>query len=326
MKAFFKKIKRNWIYVNEAVQDVYRLKRAVDSRHTVNDACRIACIEGAIIRHYHVIEKGLSMRDFRPRFGVDVVKELCKLLDQWGSIDPDLTNEQVITAYQVICAYQERHIDLGIDIADIIGNFENKLVTNSGKHSHFVGGTKLPLKVDPKMTIDFDRFLKSRSSIRWFIQDRLPNYDVISDAVSSAITTPSVCNRQTWRVHAYSGKLAQKILACQSGNRGFGHQIPMLLVVTSDLCYFTGPTERNQAWVDGGMFAMTLVLALHAKGLGSVCLNWSVNNKRDKDLRLLSKIPDNERVIMIIGVGYPDLEVNVPNSQRKQVREILNIH
>jgi hypothetical protein len=48
-------------------------------------------------------------------------------------------------------------------------------------------------------------------------------------------------------------------LSYQNGNSGFGHTVPALFVITSDMRIFEKSGERNQGWVDGGLFAMALV-------------------------------------------------------------------
>ena len=39
-------------------------------------------LEGRMIANYHVVEKGLSMPDFRPRFGAPTVKKLISLIQE----------------------------------------------------------------------------------------------------------------------------------------------------------------------------------------------------------------------------------------------------
>ena len=46
-----------------------------------------------------------------------------------------------------------------------------------------------------------------------------------------------------------------KILEVQGGNRGFGHLANRLIIITSEVGVFTGVAERNQVYIDGGMYA-----------------------------------------------------------------------
>jgi nitroreductase len=97
-----------------------------------------------------------------------------------------------------------------------------------------------------------------------------------------------------------------------------------VIIVTSDLRYFTGTAERYQGWIDGGMFSMLLLLALHAQGVGAVSLNWSVNNERDRELRNAVAIPEYERVIMLIGCGHPTPEALIPVSARRRADDVVS--
>ena len=48
-----------------------------------------------------------------------------------------------------------------------------------------------------------------------------------------------------------------------AGNTGFDGEVQNYIVVTSDMSAFYDPFERNQVYVDGGIFTMALVEALH---------------------------------------------------------------
>jgi nitroreductase len=288
---------------------------------------RLEHLESEIIRRYHVIEKGLCMSDFRPRFGVDNVRELICCLEQWNRQakcrNTSGENIQVRAGRAALLAYGERHKKHGIDVSDVLP--AEYLRATSSDHSG-LAGTKPLERVSCEDRAAFRRVVDSRVSVRDFEVGQIPLRHLIQDAVEMAARTPSVCNRQTWRVHAFEGQRAQDVLSLQTGNRGFGHTIPLVLIVTSNMLYFTGTIERNQAWIDGGMFSMTLLLSLHAQGLGAVSLNWSVLNERDEALRNLGGIPAHERIIMLIGCGYPKAGAVVPLSLRRPTETFLEWH
>lgn len=278
-----------------------------------------AHLQSDIIRLYHVIEKSLSMPEFRPRPGIDTVKQLHSSLKIWqGPFDT-----QISSAWKVLVAYRNRHLDLGVDISDIIPD-DFKVPAQCDACA--LGGVKSYYAPDQQECQAFLRVMKSRASIRNFDSKRIPEEPVLERSVSAAMSTPSVCNRQTWKVHLYRGAKAQDLLKLQNGNRGFGHTIPALFIITSDLSMFTGTSERYQAWIDGGMFSMSLLLALHAEGLGAVSLNWSVLNRRDQQLRKEANISNQERIIMLIGCGYTSPNLCVPVSTRRSTADVLTWH
>ncbi|RCJ14711.1 nitroreductase [Nostoc sp. ATCC 43529] len=136
--------------------------------------------------------------------------------------------------------------------------------------------------------------------------------------------TPSVCNRQSSKVYVFSSdEDKRKVLSYQSGNRGFGDQASKVLIVVSDLENFTLIGERNQCWIDGGMYAMSLVYALHSLGLATCCLNWSVEHSVDKALKKSTNIKDSESIIMMIAIGHLPEELRVAQSPRKPLQEVL---
>lgn len=284
----------------------------------------LAKLESDIIRRYHVIEKGLSMPEFRPRFGQPIVRQLCDMIDQWEKLHSTAceNNGQIEAAHATLRAYREKHISLGIDVSDILAGFQDLGSAPSQK----AGGVRDYHPSAPEDLKTLNRMLHARVSVRHFDATRTPSRAAVERAVEAAIRSPSVCNRQTWRAHLYEGEGAQRVLGLQNGNRGFGHTVPAVFVVTSDLRYFGSLTERNQSWVDGGMFAMSLLLALHAEGLGAVALNWCVTHERDRELRGIGDIPDHERIIMLIGFGHPAQGCVVPVSQRRPVSTVLNLH
>jgi hypothetical protein len=115
-------------------------------------------------------------------------------------------------------------------------------------------------------------------------------------------------------------------LDLQNGNRGFGHLAETLLVVTSVISTTKDIHERNENHLNGGMFIMTLLNALHFHKIAACSLNWSVSNDKDMKLRQLLEIPENEVVLMVISCGIVPDEFAVASSPRKKAREITTVH
>jgi nitroreductase len=170
---------------------------------------------------------------------------------------------------------------------------------------------------------DPERFFASRHSVRDF-SDAPVEAGAIERAVALAMHTPSVCNRQAWHVYrAARRETIDRVLACQDGNAGFGHKVPCLLVVTADLRAFDTLGERYQHWIDGGMFAMALVMALHSLGLATCCLNWSRGPRDDRALRRAMPLAPHHTVIMMLAVGHPSETLKVCYSARRRPADIL---
>lgn len=168
-------------------------------------------------------------------------------------------------------------------------------------------------------------FFGSRRSVRRYSRGPVPA-STVRRAVQLALRSPSVCNRQAWHVYLLnSSESRQAALHLQNGNSGFGHEIDNLVAVAADLRAFDTSGERNQMWIDGGMFSMSLVWAFHSLGIASCCLNWSVRPSKDKRLRDALAIQPNHSVLMFIAFGYP-LELNeVCRSERRPLDEVLSV-
>ena len=113
-----------------------------------------------------------------------------------------------------------------------------------------------------------------------------------------------MCNRQPWNVRFFRGEDALRALGHQNGNAGFGPDVPVVALVTTDLRLFAHTSERNQAWIEGGLFAMTLVWALHSLGVDSCMLNLSRRSTELDDMRNDLNVDEAEVPIMMIAVGY----------------------
>jgi nitroreductase len=173
---------------------------------------------------------------------------------------------------------------------------------------------------------DLEDFFFSRHSIRQFAPGAVEQ-SLIEHAAYLAQRTPSVCNRQAWRIHVLDDLLMrEKALQLQGGNRGFGAEADKALIVTCQVGHYLKIGERNQAWVDGGMFAMSLVYALHSLGLGTCCLNWGKDRVEDRRAHKILGIPDDEIIIMFMLVGHLPERFAVAASARKDLGEMIVVH
>lgn len=172
---------------------------------------------------------------------------------------------------------------------------------------------------------DFASLARSRHSIRHF-SDAPVDPALIQRAIEIAQKTPSVCNRQSWRVYCVrEPDLKQRVAQLQGGNRGFGEQIDTLLIIASDLHSFFAINERNQAYVDGGLFSMSLMYALHYQGLGTCALNWSADVRKDRRLKKVAGIPDCMNIIMLMAVGQLPDTLRVARSVRRDCQTMVEM-
>lgn len=178
-------------------------------------------------------------------------------------------------------------------------------------------------QIQAAASIDFGQFLRQRHSVRQYAEGTIEPA-AIRRIVENAQQCPSVCNRQACRVYALTDPNdVQTVLTYQAGNSGFHQEISTLFVVTANIGGMNLIGERYQGWIDGGIFAMTLALSIHAEGLGACFLNWSTEPGQDRALRQCLAIPDKELVITMMAAGRLKTEFPVPVSHRKNLDEVL---
>ncbi len=174
----------------------------------------------------------------------------------------------------------------------------------------------------PEDSTDISELFTSRRSVRNFEPGPVDLAGVYR-AIELATYSPSVCNRQPWKVRLFSGDDIIKMLKHQSGNRGFTENIPLLALISVEIGYFIGRRERNQAWIDGGIFASTLVWALQALGFNSCMLNLSITFKTADRLRKDSGMLSSELPIMMMAIGRGAPSHRAARSVRRSLDEIV---
>lgn len=284
-------------------------------------------LSARITMAYHQLEKGLSLASPRPGFGKAAVERLLEsmrlFIIDYGCVAP------ATTAAGVLNKYIEFNTAQGIDMTALKACLKNLLDEGESTPAKYLeGGTVLVnrAEITDKFSTAFKEFFNSRYSVRHFSGAPISAAD-LAEAVTISQKTPSVCNRQAWRVHAYAQKdKMARLLEIQDGNGGFGDQLSLLLIVTCDLTCFIDAGERYQAWIDGGMFSMSLCLAFHSLGLGTCCLNWSKERGDDIALRAVAGIDGTEQIIMMIGVGTLPETFHVAYSARRALDDVLKIH
>lgn len=273
--------------------------------------------ESALIKQMHGIEKGLALAAPRLGFGQAKVRALMERVDDWHATYG--RDGMVGSAVAVLREYRDFHAVRDVPLP-WLDSWLGKVAPFDGTLS--LGGT---VKITRKEIADAvarggEAFFASRHSVRQFASAEVPIED-IARAVAMAQKTPSVCNRQSSKVYCFSN--AMDALKWQPGNAGFGNLASRALIVTSDLQSFHGSGERNQCWIDGGMFAMSLVYALHALGYGTCTLAWSRRGSDDRKMREALDIPGNEVVIMMIAVGVLPETLSVARSLRRMPSDVL---
>lgn len=279
-----------------------------------------------LLFQFHKIEKGLVMPGPRRFFGQEPAKAVINLLNAWDLKGLPVDDPVYLGALETLHAYMNRLQSDSLDKDDkVLSHVQSFLISHPTR-------TRLLVTPHPLASINadkvnniykFDELVSIRRSVRSFTSMEVPR-EIIKHAVGLAQLSPSACNRQPCRIYLITEEIKKnELLALQNGNKGFGHLIPALAVITSDSSAFFDASERHEPYVDGGLFSMTLMYALSAQGLATCCLNWCVSPSNDIALRNILPLVDSEVVIMLMAIGYPEPDVLVPRSARKSTENVL---
>ena len=326
MLSFIKSVVKRILRVNERRIHAYFV---ADERRFVRysgvlDASNVRAVEAKIIMHYHVIEKGLTMPNRRLGFGKAVLTAMIDLI-MWYEASGANRSPHVDYAIGVAKEYDYLHAKCGCDRSSD-AQFWNKVETFVSKHSAYPRSEQLHFKRSEfysQVAARFADFASARHCVRHYC-DKPVAREKIETAVRIACTAPSACNRNHGRVHCITDKsLCQEILKVQGGNRGFGHLADKVLIVTADMKCQVSARERNDDYINGGMFLMNLCYALYASEVAYCILTWSVELGKDAWIHEVAKIPESEAIIALLCVGEAPEEFDVAASPRRTVEEVL---
>ncbi|MFZ4522773.1 MAG: nitroreductase family protein [Bacteroidales bacterium] len=313
--AFFRRKKSVYHFKKTYKKDMLRYlkhSRTLDSNNPDK-------MIGAIVLQYHVIEKGLTMPETRPGFGRERIKSLCisciDFILKYGSSD-----EQIKHAIGVILEYKDYHDNSGFQLDNellaLISRLKN-LSEEPVKCSKQIQTTKDEYFRHTSST--FCDFSNSRSSVRNYGLETLDIQKILK-SIELSRNTPSACNRQSWRTYIYTDtKKVGQILEIQGGNRGFGHLANKLVVIAGELGGFCYTNERNQVYVDGGMYAMNLLYALHSNKVAACILNCSFDFDKEMEVKKICEIKNSEVLIAMISCGEAPSEFKIAVSPRYSI-------
>jgi len=276
-----------------------------------------------LIIESHSIEKGLSLSQPKLLFGKEKIRDIIRLLHIYDGSRSSFPEQMALGALE---AYVKLHREAGASDR-ILEEIDAVLDENARRRPFELTGGVKDFAMPGQDETGLASLLSSRASCRMFDNRRIES-EVLEEMVRLAQKAPSQCNRQSGKVHIYQNPgQVQKLLELQSGSRGFSQNVGTVLVVTSDLVAWSLPEQRNQAYVDGALWAMGLLLGAHSLGLLTCPLNLAVDNAKERNIKAVGNIDEDERLIMMIGIGYPKPgPLRVANSPRRALGEVCTVH
>ena len=296
--ATFRSLVARIAFVTDFAADYRRYARSALSSEGVSANMTPTQLEAQITKDYHRVEKGLALANPKRPFGADVSERLAALVPRAEAAAPSASYLTPAAAARSALARW-----------NTTGEIDEQVAPTSPRQSA------------PSFA-NAEELFETRHSVRDFAEKR-PSRESIERALALAMRSPSVCNRQPWSVRLYAGESVSTVLQHQNGNRGFAGLTPVVALVSVDVAHFAGPGERNQAWIEGGIFASTFVWALHSIGIASCMLNLSLTTSRANALRTATGMKANEIPIMMIAIGEARPGHRIARSRRRELDELV---
>jgi nitroreductase len=273
-------------------------------------------------RGIHRLEKGLSMRERRPVFGLDyiaqVVRDYCLIRSSGLDAAETLADEMywyeaVLDRYFTGCNTDKPHF-----VRAKAEYVAARRMPPAQLHRSPYLASERPA---PAVTsAQFEQLAIRRRSVRWFNQQPVERSTLETAAVTAA-QSPSACNRQSVRIELYDKpEDARRIGRLPPGAAGLYQNFPALAVLIGDLSAYAYERDRHAIYVDGGLKAMTFMYALESMGLSTCALNWPDNGHLDNRAAKELGLEMHERVVLMIAIGHADPDGLVPYSHKESGR------
>lgn len=174
--------------------------------------------------------------------------------------------------------------------------------------------------------MELDVCIRGRRSIRKYL-DRPVSRELVLKVMEAAQFAPSWKNSQVSRYYVVdTEEKRQQLLSClPEFNQRNVENAPVLIVTCvvkersgfeRDGSYSTHLKEGVQ-YFDHGLQVENLCLKAWELGLGTLIIGLYDENA----IRKLLQVPNAQEIVSVIGMGYPDVEPEMPN--RKRVEDIV---
>ena len=309
----FKKIK---IYLIELRNKRKVLKILNDSKYKYNR------MTAELIQNTHSIEKGLSIEKPRLGFGHQKQENMLKLINNLKNSKSEYHQEAIKMATDSLKEYVEFNNENNYT-DDIIEKIKEYLKEYKNDDNNKYGGTITMERSKMKFNIEeIENFFETRHSVRDFDTTEVER-EKLEKALELAQRAPSACNRQGVRAYVLGKKHFDIMKDGLEGIGGFSEAVDKYILITGKLTSYT-PDENYQYIVSASIYAAYLSLTLHLYGLGACMIQRPVVfSKRMNLWREKLKIPGDEQIICLLGVGNLKEKYKVPVSHRLKNDEMI---
>ncbi len=275
-------------------------------------------------RNIHRLEKGIAANRLRQvdTFAADYIEETVDDFSTLATNGVDANfykwGSDVLTAYFTIVADTEK-------IETLKEKFQSITASAIGECDTATASIPYAFAKLPPLTLTYDQFaalLHRRHSVRWY-NEKVVSDEIITKAVSVALTSPSACNRQAFTVYCLKGDKLEEVKKLKLGFEIFAESIHTFLFIVGDLSAYIEERDKHLIYIDGGLFAMSLMLAFETMGVSTCPINFPDMAWLDTEMDRILGLKPYQKGVMLMSIGYADANSPVPFSAKKQVTEVL---
>jgi nitroreductase len=270
-------------------------------------------------RNIHRIEKGLIMKPRRQVFAVDYIASTVRAFGRFAELLSLPGAPEVDWVWNVLNDYFAAAGEDPVIAAARAAFRSIRYAPTDRSRKPFPARQ---LAGTPVSYEQFRELANRRKSVRWYLPKPIPR-DVIDRAIVVAGSAPSACNRQPIVFHVFDDtEVLSRVAELAGGAEGFASNFPALAVLTGQLRAYFDESDRHIIYIDGSLAAMSFIFALETMGVASCIVNWPDVEWRERKMAKQLDLAPDERVVMLISLGYPDPDGLVPYSQKKDISEL----
>lgn len=168
--------------------------------------------------------------------------------------------------------------------------------------------------------MEFYEVIKTRRSIRSYKNKPIPE-ETLKRILNAARLAPSGHNRQFWKFYVIESEDTKKKVADGCSSQLWIAEAPIVIVATGWRVPFSrgGYMGEMSFTMDVAIAFTHLVLAARAEELGTCWIGDFSNEKIKEALNL----PEEEDVVAVTPLGYPDKGTFSETTRRKSLEEIM---
>lgn len=165
--------------------------------------------------------------------------------------------------------------------------------------------------------MNLEEGLLTRRSVRRYVKDKKVNAQDLTEVLQAAMYAPSAMNRQPWEFVIVDDEEKINSLMQIHSYCSFLKDAGTAIIVCGNL----NEQMADNYWMgDCAAATENILLAAHAKGLGTCWCGIYPTEQRMKEIAALLKLPPFVRPFSLVVIGYPETEAKQPQDRFKPAK------